>query len=153
MSIRIKLHFREFQNEELLRKGLNLPSIRLLAWTRFKIGSTWSWPYEAIVDTGAPVCLVPRRIWSKVNHEVKTDYLIRGIVPKEECALPVKVGSITIIIFDEQFESPPFTIPAHLAPTNDVPLILGFKGLLEEVSIYIGYREKDAYIKIQSPCI
>ena len=50
------------KSEVELHKG-----IRLLTVVQFKTCETWSDPQIAIVDTGAPISLVPPKIWKKCS--------------------------------------------------------------------------------------
>jgi len=123
--------------------------IRLTALVQFKAKESTKWmdPYPAIVDTGAPNSMIPRRIWSNSDTRVLTEHEVRGIVPIDKCSLPVLVGEITIRLADEDTHTKAFRILSYLALTNKIPLILGFKDLLERFDISFNYGENKALIE------
>lgn len=146
MSIKINLYFQTFVDLELLEKGVNLEVIRLLGKLEFEKEGGWSDVYPAIVDTGAPVSLIPFDIWEEAKVEVLTDYRIKGVVPKEGCSLQVKVGRVNVRLVDEEGATEKLNIMAYLAPTNKVPLIIGFKDLLANGSVYCRFENRKAFI-------
>jgi hypothetical protein len=148
MSIRIDLYFKEFENPDLLEKGVVFPAIRLFSQIRFKTRKGWTDAYLAILDTGAPTCVLPLKIWSECDVVLLADHTLRGIIPKEECSLPVLVGKITCVLVDKERESDELEAIAYLAMTNDVPILIGFQGLLEVTRLYMDYRNKRAFLEI-----
>ena len=61
---------------------------------QFKMEAGWSELYEAIIDTGAHTSVIPRYIWEGIYAEEKAGHFIQGLVPKEDCSLPVKVHDL-----------------------------------------------------------
>jgi hypothetical protein len=49
---------------------------------------------------------------------------------------------------DQENQSDELMIKAHLAFTDEVPLIIGFKDLMDKVKLYMDYIEKIAYLEI-----
>jgi hypothetical protein len=111
----------------------------------YKIDKQWTKPYEAIVDTGAPISILPFSLWKMIDVEVLGSHVISGIVPKKECSLPVKVGRITCRLVDLKSISQNFKLLTYLSPTDRTPLILGFEGALIKSEISFNYKEKKAY--------
>ena len=89
-------------NLELLEKGIHANIIRLFGRVQFKVKENWSESYNAIVDTGAPFSLLPLEIWQEAEIEILTDTVVRGLIPKKQCILPVKVGKTTVRLIDEE---------------------------------------------------
>ena len=147
MSTKIKLYFKEFPSPELMARGVSIRSIRLFAEIRFKTHDGWTNPYSAILDTGAPACVIPFKIWSRCEVNLLADYTLRGIIPKEECSLPVLVGKLVCVLVDRERESDEFSIRAYLTLTDEVPLMLGFDGLLEETRLCMNYQQKEAFLE------
>ncbi|MDI6791259.1 MAG: hypothetical protein QME81_00085 [bacterium] len=58
---------------------------------------------EAIIDTGAYISVIPARIAGKIQKKVVGEDKLKGMNPKEECALPVEVGKTTCLLFDEEY--------------------------------------------------
>ncbi len=82
------------KSPELERKVPGLQVVRLLAAVQFRTPTGWTKPYDAIVDTGAPISVLPAFIWNKLERVELADHEIFGIVGKRECAIAVKVGKV-----------------------------------------------------------
>lgn len=148
MSSKIKLRFYSFRELELEEKVRgDVAMTRLICEIKFKTKDGWSVSYSAILDTGAPISVIPFQIWTDSEAELITDHRIRGIIPKEECVLPVLVGRINYVLVDRESISKEKRLLAYLALTNEIPLILGFKDLLSEFEIYSNYFNKEAWLE------
>ncbi|MDI6795073.1 MAG: hypothetical protein QME81_19765, partial [bacterium] len=126
MSTKISLWFHSFLDTDLLQKGVRVEIIRLLAKAEFKAKDGWTDPYIAIVDTGAPLSLIPQSIWEGCEVEILAEHSLKGVVPRKECVLPVSVGEVSLRIVDEENMSRELVVKAYLSRTDRVPLILGF---------------------------
>ena len=143
----IKLYFKEFHDIDLISKGAKSLIIRVFVDMRFKTRDGWTIPYPAILDTGAHATLIPFRIWNKCPVNVITDHVVRGVVPREECALPILIGDISCVLADRERQSEELTISAYLALTDDIPLVIGFWDLLEKFKLIMDYRNKEAHLE------
>ncbi len=135
MSTKLGLWLENFPNPALEARSSGIGEFtRLFCYIRFKTHNNgWSDSLQAIVDTGAPVSLIPLDVWSEAETEVLTDFEIGGINPRQECTLPVLVGKIKCILVDEnKNQSKELEILSYFATTNKVPLLIGFKNLLCE---------------------
>lgn len=147
MCSKIKLRFYSFRELELEEKiGDSVAMIRLICEVKFKTKDGWSESYSAIVDTGAPISVIPFQIWTESEAEIMAEHKIRGVVPKEECTLPVLVGRIMCILVDGESFSEERQLLAYLALTNEIPLILGFKDLLSVFELSFFYPDQ-AWVK------
>lgn len=147
MSTKIGLRFEKSRDTELERKlKRNGCVIRLTSDVMFRGKSEWIGPYSAIVDTGAHISVIPRRIWSKSDVKIFADHEMRGIVPINECSIPVIVGEIDAMVVDEKDNTKEISVLCYFALTDEIPLILGFKTLLEEFECCFNYRENRAFI-------
>lgn len=148
MSIRLRIRIKKLIDPELDLKLDYGELVRLSILVQFKTESSWSELYEAIIDTGAHTSVIPRYIWEGIEVEEKAKHSIRGIVAKKECSLPVKVGIIKGILFDEDFNrTKGVEFYAFCAMGNRVPLILGFKSLLERFTICFNISSGVAYLE------
>lgn len=149
MSTRhIKLYFSKFDNPDLI--DIELGIIRLFCEIAFVTEEGYTDSYSAILDTGAPVSVIPYRIWSKLKVNEIKDYAIRGIVPKRECSLPVTIGEISCILLDKEQSTEKIKVKSYLAYSDEVPLIIGFKDLLDSFGIYLDFRKNQAYLEYAS---
>jgi len=123
---------------------------RLLVWVSFlTVDGKLTDPELAIVDTGAPLSLIPQDIWQDCRYLKLRDDAIRGVVPKPECELPVIDGLVGCILQDDAGRtSGLLTVRAHLARSEDVPLLLGFSGLLDRADVRFAVESGEAYLEI-----
>jgi hypothetical protein len=146
--MKVKLFFEVFKDREIEEKVKDFEIIRLKCFIQFKTENGWSKPYDAIVDTGAPTSLIPHYIWNKVEHIFIADHQVQGISSRPECAVPVKIGKVSCVLFDEEGnQTRELKIHTYLALTSEVPLIIGFKDILSQFSTYFDYSALEAYIE------
>jgi hypothetical protein len=148
MSTRIKLQYTKALNLELLERGIEVWVRRITAQVRFKTKDGWTRSYETIVDTGAPVSVIPPHISEVAAKRILGDYTISGIVPHEEVVLPVKVADVWCALLDEKRVSKPLKIKAYLSTDHRVPLILGFENLLSRAILYSDCKGNKSFIEI-----
>ncbi len=122
--------------------------LRIICWIQFKKAEGWTKLFPAIVDTGAHTSLIPLSLWQGLKTEIISDHYVRGLVPKPECKIDVKVGWVTGRIADEKGNlTPEIKFRAFLALTDNIPLIVGFKDLLEKYLIHIDPTANQAFIE------
>jgi hypothetical protein len=122
---------------------------RLICGVTFSGGKGEFGPeWYGILDTGAPVSLIPKRMWQDCPILKLKDTTVRGIVDRPECALEVMDGLISTVLTDGKSTSEPLTIRAHLAHTDDIPLLLGFSGLLDRADVHLLVNRSEAYLEI-----
>ena len=150
MSTKIRLYFREQVIPDY--KDLGILAIRLMCRMSFQTQTGFTDPYPAIVDTGAPISLIPLQIWRRrgIEAEAIRDSTIRGVVPLEECQLAVTLAEVKCKVVGAQHESDILSVKAHLASSDAVPLILGFKNLLDRVPLHADYQKSQAFIEVGS---
>ena len=127
-----------------------LPRIRLHVWVSFVTWEgTLTSPELAIIDTGAPLSMLPSYIWQSVRYLKMRDDVIQGIVPHPDCDLRVVDAVVSCVLFDDfEQSSGALSIRAYLAPTDDVPLLLGFGGLLDRADVHFSLSKSEAYLEI-----
>lgn len=144
--VRINLFFEIHKDAQIERYVQNYDIIRLKCGIQFKIRDGWTKPYPAILDTGAHTSVVPLSIWKKLIYEKLGEYKMFGLSKKEGCSVPVDIGKITCIIVDEfGNQTKELDISAFLAQTDQVPLILGFKGILGKLNVVFNFNKDIAY--------
>ena len=131
-----------------VKSGVELyEGIRLLGAVQFLIDEKWSLPVRGVVDTGAPISLIPHKIWTKCITKVIGEAELRGVIPKKECVLTVNVGTIQLRLVDTMNTTDTLEIKSYLAPIDNVPLIIGFEDLLSEFDVFFSYTSQNAFIK------
>lgn len=145
---RVNLFFERYNDTQIDRHVPTNSIIRLKCGAQFKTKNGWTKPYPAIIDTGAHTSVIPLSIWKQTTHELLGDYKMFGIAKKEECSIPVKIGKVMGIIVDEfGNQSNELNCCALLADTDNVPLIIGFKGVLENFRVVFDYKKNVAYVE------
>jgi len=148
MSIKLRIRIKKLVDPELDLKLDYGELVRLSILIQFKTKSGWSKLYEAIIDTGAHTSVIPKYIWEGIYTEEKVDHFVQGIVTKEECSLPVKVSIIRGVLFDDELNhTNEVEFYAFCAMDDRVPLILGFKNLLERFMICFNISSGMAYLE------
>lgn len=142
---RIKLYFWKFDNPDLVDVDIGI--IRLFCEVAFVSEEGYTDLYSAVLDTGAPVSVIPYQIWSMLKVNKIKEYAIRGIVPKKECSLPVTIGEVSCILLDKEQRTKRIKVNSYLAHSNEVPLIIGFKDLLDRFGIYFDFKKNLAYLE------
>ena len=141
----IKLHFRKFENPDLV--DLDIGIIRLFCEVAFVSRNGYTDSYSAILDTGAPVSVIPFHIWSMSEVKKIKEYSVSGIVPKQECSFPVTVGEVSCILLDEEESTNSIKVKSYLAHTDEIPLIIGFKDILDNFGLYLNFKKNIAYLE------
>ncbi|MCK4417136.1 MAG: hypothetical protein KAV99_03110 [Candidatus Latescibacteria bacterium] len=67
MSIKIGLRSRTKIDLDILSQGASVRLIRLLATIQLKTATGWTKKYQAIIDTGNPISVIPFSIWSQAE--------------------------------------------------------------------------------------
>ncbi len=82
----IKLRFKEFKYPGLENKLEGVGKfIRLFGEIRFKTrNDEWHKRESAIIDTGAPISMMPQDLWESIETEILTDHEAYGINPCKE---------------------------------------------------------------------
>ena len=129
-------------------RAASLTVIRLKCLVSFlKQDGKWSKLHAAIIDTGAHTSVLPEKVWKVADRKVILDYELRGINPKPECAIPAQLAEITCVLHDYWGNySGDLLMPSLLAQSNEVPLILGFAGLLSKFEVRFNYQTESAYL-------
>jgi hypothetical protein len=129
------------------RSKLDFVRIKCLIGLKKKDGSGYSLA-EGIIDTGAYVSVIPKDVGEVIEKEVTGKYRMKGLNSREECAIPVLIGSTTCILFDEQGNtSGDMKISSFFAETNDVPVIIGFADILNRFTLTVDYQNNKAFLK------
>lgn len=150
LSIRVNIDFIKQYDPELLRKYPDYDGfLRIISTITLKTKSGWSKPRMAIIDTGAHTSILPLTVWEESDVEILGDYFVRGVVPKKECVLPVKIGWVRAMILDRfGNRTSELRFRAYLAPTDDVPIIIGFKDLMDKGELNFNSKSFTGYIEI-----
>jgi hypothetical protein len=147
MSTKIKFWFEKIRSPDLEEKVPDIGELtRLFCTIKMKSKKGWSDSLNAIVDTGAPFSVIPLDIWTDLDTTILTEQEIRGINPRKECTLPALIGKTKCILLDEEGnQSKELEVLSYFALSNLVPLIVGFRDILEKFKVCFDYKEDIAF--------
>jgi hypothetical protein len=148
MSTRIPLAFEEFLDPHWAQQGITALITRLVVRVAFVTpdgGSTEE--RKAVFDTGAPVALLPLGLWQRCAVTIKGESVLRGVIRKRECELPVQIGEVTCHLPAEDGSTVSVPLTAYLAPVEDIALLLGCDRLLGRFQVVIDRPHKAAYLE------
>jgi len=146
----IKLYFETKQVISSRYGNWPLNIIRLMAKVQFRLSDGYlTQPWEAILDTGAPLSVLPRSLWRDLEKEIHVQKAtFGGISRRRYCRIRCSIGSVFGRLVDtEGNRSRIYDFPAFLAKTDRVPLILGFAELLEKFHSDFDYQSGEAWIE------
>lgn len=122
--------------------------LRLVCRARFRTANGFTEARHSIVDTGAHTSIIPLSLWKRLDIKLMAEHYVRGLVPKKECFMDVKVGLVKARIVDEEGnQTDEMNVRAFLSPVDTVPVIIGFKDLLEKFKVCFDPTKKMAYIE------
>lgn len=82
-------------------------------------------------DTGASISLVPKYIGVELSVQTYVPHELIGIAKRKECMVQVKISRVVMKIEDVYGNvSPEFDVWVAIAERDDVPTVLGMKGIL-----------------------
>lgn len=150
MSIKINLEFETRVDIDFLAKGISFRLIRLISRIKLKSKEGFTKTYDAIVDTGNPITIIPFSIWSKasvhlISHEQVKLY---GLGTEDNSAIKGNIGQVEIIFLDEQRSSASMTLKAYLIEDDKVPLLIGFEDVLTLMKLVSDYKNNVAYLEV-----
>jgi hypothetical protein len=147
---RVELRFETTEAIDPQFGNFPLTVIRLMTNVCFRRpdGSS-SEAFEAVVDTGAFVSVLPKYIWREIGREIKVaDASFGGISERRQCQIKCSIGTVTCFLTDEWGNrSHDYNIVAFLAKTDKVPLIIGFADLLEHIQSCFHYETGEAWVQ------
>ncbi len=146
--MKIQLEYKKYLDLEAIENKIKSYTIRIIAKVRLLNNNGWSEYQESIIDTGSPYSVIPYDLWK--NAIVKKNYSteIHGIVSKKSSFTKAIMGTIKCTLIDNKNISPCFEIKALLSETSDVPLIIGFSNILDQVKLIIDSPSKKCWINI-----
>lgn len=142
MSSKVPLHFLTYPH--------NIPTIRLVSWVSFKSLEGYLNPMQAIIDTGAPVSLIPFKVWGQAMVTLGDPTTIPSVSDRPECDLEVTEGQITLSLLNDDWQPVinDWIIQADLCHTSEMPLILGMHDFLSRGRLVMDYPTNEAWLEL-----
>ncbi len=151
ISIKLQLGIRNFIDYDLEKAVPGMGTItRVRCGVQFKTSGGWSRIRIGIVDTGGHTTVIQYAFWSNADVKLLGKHVLKGVVPKSGCEIPVKIGKISCQLVDElDNKSGDAEVRAYLAEVNTVPLIIGIRDLLENWHIELDIGKRIGFIEIE----
>ena len=146
----IGLRFEVFDHKSIRYGTESLPVTRVVVDVRFEErDGSLSRDHQAAVDTGAYITVVPRYVWRPVERRVLTrDVFFGGVKQTKRCQVRADLALVTCVLSDrEGRETPPIPVPAYLAHSDRVPLLIGFADLLARYRMLIDPTTGEAWLR------
>jgi hypothetical protein len=147
---RVSLEFRteSFLSAEFAYRPLHF--IRLIVGVEFVLpDGTLTVSQPAILDTGAPWCVLPRYVWRPLDMEIHTaETRFGGLNKRKLCQIPAAAATVRGRLVDTAGQATRiYAFPAYLAKSDRVPLIVGLADLVERFGVYFNHRTGEAWIE------
>ena len=125
------------------------PFIRLVVWVAFKSRGKYLEAEKIIIDTGAPISLIPFNIWAQCDVTLGNRGVIGSIANRPECDVAVTYGRITFSLMDEDENEivKDITIHADLSDTSEMPALLGWQDFLAKGTLFTNYASGEAWLE------
>lgn len=146
--MRIALEVQRTLDLEASHRHRRLFLYRLLARVRFRQFVGWSDDHVAIVDTGAPYSVIPLSLWSSLKVHRLTELPLRGIVPGRTAQVSAVLAKVYGRLLDATHVSPRLPLWAMLADTDQVPLLLGWVGCLDQARLTLDAPRHVAWLEV-----
>lgn len=139
------LQLRTHVDLELLEQGVALREVRLLANASLTGTSGALPPRSAIVDTGGPVSVIPRRVWRDAEYEALLDSQVT--ISLAGSAVQAQLATVSLRIHDGDEISPPLVMKAYLLSDDSHPFLLGFEDFLTDVDLFVSFIQNHAFVE------
>lgn len=109
-----------------------------IGWTRFR---------RVVVDTGAPISLLPRRMWEHARFINRGRTKVGGVARRPECFIDATLAEVDCLLSDGAVGIGPLRIYAYLADSDEVAALLGFAGILDRLVLHVDVAGDGAYLE------
>ncbi|MDZ7289679.1 MAG: hypothetical protein ONB44_10845 [candidate division KSB1 bacterium] len=146
MSTKIRLYWRTGLDRRHLASGVHVRIIRLYVPVSFSEPTGWSRPYDAVIDTGSPLTVIPKNVWQTIQIvQHLSDLVPLGGVGKG--VLWARLAKIELALLGTRKEMVQLAIKAYLAEDDTVPLLLGVEDLLTNARLVCDYSQRKAFLQ------
>ena len=116
-----------------------------------KADGTFTQQELAIIDTGAGISLIPKRLWKdklSLDGEPKGPHDVGGISHKADCRVPTHLARIKGILFDDQLHLTDLLAFNALLVDDDLEKpLLGIRDMLDQFVLYCDVQNNIAYLE------
>jgi len=147
VSTKIRLLWQTSFDPIHLAHGHHVKIIRLYSPICFKTPTGWSHAFNAIIDIGSPLTVLPKKIWQNIDIlEILSEPVPLGGIGKG--VLMARLARILFVFLDTRKEVVELTIKAYLADDDSVPLLLGIEDLITKTRLICDYPKNKAFLQL-----
>ncbi len=145
---RINLQVFRTDHPPALGLGQRLPAIRLLTHVSLTKTAGWTDFRLAVIDTGAPVSLLPPLIWRQAERRELGRVSLGGVARRKECQIPAILAEVTCRLSDGVTSIGPVLTHAYLAEHDNVPTLIGMLGFIERGVLRVELARNRAFLRL-----
>lgn len=108
-------------------------------WTRFR---------RVVVDTGAPISLLPSTFWQTARYVARGRSEVGGVAARPECRIPATLAEVDCVLSNAPVALGPLRMYAYLAEADDAPALLGMSGFIERGTLHVCVEGQEAFLEI-----
>jgi len=147
VSTKVRLLWQTSFDPVHLAHGNQVKIIRLYVPICFKSPTGWSHAFNAIIDLGSPLTVLPKKIWQNIDVlAILSEPVPLGGIGKG--LLMARLARIQFVFLDTRKEVVELTIKAYLAEDDTVPLLLGIEDLITQTRLICDYPKSKAFLQI-----
>jgi hypothetical protein len=143
---RVNLEILRGPYQPALAVGHHIEACRLLTDVSMRAPAGWTAFRPGVVDTGAPLSLFPRRIWSAAAVRPLATTRLGGIIRRAECTVEATLAIVDFVIWDPFNQIGPIEAHALLADSDDVSTLIGMRGVLTTLILHADVVTNEAYL-------
>lgn len=130
--------------EKLEIIGLESPSVpRIKGKILFlKKDGTFTFPINAIIDTGAYISLFPSSLLKDLEIHRKEEHTMWGVVDSIECRFSVVLTKVQVILQDDNNNlSHQVELPVAFCKNLEIPALIGMMGILNDHDFHFNSKK------------
>jgi len=141
MSTKISLQFKTKYDGELLQHGLHVRIIRVITSAGFKTPNGWTIPFNAIVDTGNPVTILPEIAHRHIERKVLYPHPV-SLYGVGKGQVSARLAEVEMLFVGQRKNSPSLRLKAYLLPDDSLPVLIGFEDILTNLRFVSDYSRQ-----------
>lgn len=145
---RVDLRIIRGDHPPALAIGHRVAAIRLVADISIATDTGWTLFEPAVVDTGAPVSVLPPAMWKQARFRTMGRVKIGGLARSEACQLPAILAEVESVLSDGKRLLGPIQMPAYLVEVENAPRLIGIQGFIERGTLHVDLSKDKAFLRL-----
>lgn len=144
---RLPLRILRTQHAPSVAAGFPVEAVRLVTHLSLATNVGWTKFRDVVVDTGAPISLLPSDLWKAARFRELGRTHVGGINSRAECRIPAILAEIECLLSDGTNSLGPLLIHCYLAESNQTPTLLGVSGFIARGVLHVEIENGVAWIE------